>query len=468
MSGPVLILGAGMGGLTAALRLARQGIAVQVLEARGEAGGLAMGTEIEGFPFDAGPYILLDRPGLEAAFRAVGLTLSDRIELRPILFPYQVTSEGAVCRFYAEETETAAGFDHDWPGSGAQYRRFIAETRRTFERLSPLLKMSHPTPVDLFRVGAWRETPFLLRSLGAILERTGLPAPLRDAIAIWTHIAGESVDRAPSPLAFVPALIHTVGAYYPVGGIAAIPRTLIQAAVQAGVVFRYKTSVRAIRTKAGRVCSIETESGEEIRATSLISNISGIGTYCELVEATPEPVRAQLERLPLQSPGVCAYLAVRGTPTPPYLRFRLPGKDELCRLFIQPGVMDASLSQEGWWPARLMSPMRYADATRLGEAGQRAYLEKILSEAWWREGVTEFRVLTIHTPTTWGAQFHLYRDSMNPVMTARFMRQGRLAHRSPYVRGLYLAGSATHPGQWVSFCALSGVLAADCLIEDRD
>jgi phytoene dehydrogenase-like protein len=55
---------------------------------------------------------------------------------------------------------------------------------------------------------------------------------------------------------------------------------------------------------------------------------------------------------------------------------------------------------------------------------------------------------------------------MNPVMTARLMRRGRVSHRSPWVRGLYLAGSSTHPGQWVSFCAISGVLAADCLHED--
>ena len=69
-------------------------------------------------------------------------------------------------------------------------------------------------------------------------------------------------------------------------------------------------------------------------------------------------------------------------------------------------------------------------------------------------------------PTEWGAAYHLHRESMNPVMTAAFMRAGRLAHRSPHVRGLYLAGSATHPGQWVSFCAVSGVLAADRLRED--
>ena len=56
--------------------------------------------------------------------------------------------------------------------------------------------------------------------------------------------------------------------------------------------------------------------------------------------------------------------------------------------------------------------------------------------------------------------------SMNPVMTSGFMRAGRIAHRSPWVKGLYLAGSSTHPGQWVSFCAISGILAAGKICED--
>src|SRR5258708_38944586 len=78
----VLIVGAGMGGLTAALRLARAGLAVRVIEARSDAGGLASSVEFEGLRFDAGPYILVDRPGVEWAVRWVGLELADHIPLR--------------------------------------------------------------------------------------------------------------------------------------------------------------------------------------------------------------------------------------------------------------------------------------------------------------------------------------------------------------------------------------------------
>jgi phytoene dehydrogenase-like protein len=114
----------------------------------------------------------------------------------------------------------------------------------------------------------------------------------------------------------------------------------------------------------------------------------------------------------------------------------------------------------------LIAPMAYDDAQRLGTSGQKEYLERVLAEPWWRIHVGEARVLDARTPTDWGAACHLYRQSMNPVMTAQLMRAGRLAHRSPYVERLYLCGSATHPGQWVSFCAISGILAADCVIKD--
>jgi phytoene dehydrogenase-like protein len=302
-------------------------------------------------------------------------------------------------------------------------------------------------------------------------------------------------------MAFVSALIHQAGCFYPAKGIGSIPRVLMEAAGKAGVEFRFGTKVRTIRTANGRVRGVETEGGEFLESGTVLSNHSGVGTYLDLVDAVPQKVRKHMGSLPLQSPGVCAYLAIQGNPRPPYLRFLLPeaGRERLsrdralcapkkldtsavlagqetaassvratsrCRLLITPAAVDPTLCRDGWSPARLLGPLDFEDAERLGEGGQREYLEQLLAENWWRENVDSFRVLATRVPADWGSAFHLYRDSMNPVMTARFMRAGRLAHRSPHVRGLYLAGSSTHPGQWVSFCAISGILSADCVIGD--
>jgi phytoene dehydrogenase-like protein len=468
MSRTVIVIGAGMGGLAAALRLARRGCRVRVIESSGQAGGLATGIERDGLRFDGGPYLLLDRPGLEWAFRELGLELGDRVPMRRVEDVYQVQAvDGSVVRIRADVHETADGIEQTWPGGGRRYRAFVARVSRIHERLRPVLTSPRSGPAALIGGVAWRDLPFLLRSLRSVLAGAGLPRAVADAVAIWTHVAGQATAGAPSPLAFVAAILHGVGAFLPAGGIGAVPSALFAAAREAGVAFDLGTTVATIRCDGARVRGVTTTDGTFLEADAVVSNRNGVGTYLELArDAVPVAAHRRLEGLPLQSPGVCAYLAVRGGSPPPYLRFYLPGGGELCRLLVTPAAVMDGLGRDGWVPARLIAPMAYDEAQRLGAAGQREYLERVLSEPWWREHVAEVRVLDARTPTDWGAACNLYRQSMNPVMTARLMRAGRLAHRSPYVERLYLSGSATHPGQWVSFCAISGVLAADRVLED--
>ena len=462
----IVVIGAGMGGLTAALRLAREGFRVQVLEARPEPGGLASANVFDGFSFDAGPYILLDRPGLEWAFASVGLNLNEHLELRAIDHVYSVASPGRpIVNIYSSDAKTARELNQTWPGSEDLYLRFVRRTGAIETSLRPLLYGSAPGPMSLLSGGRWRHAGFLLRSLHSVLRESRLPQPVVDALSIWTYVAGQRPEEAPSPLAFVPALVHSVGCFYPKEGVRAVPQVLAKAAVSEGVEFRYCTKVKKICVDAGRVTGVESTGGESFLADTVVSDC-GIATYLELLDNKESPSRQRCEKLPLQSPGVCAYLAVRGKMEPPYLRFLLPGGEERCRLLIRPGVLNPEEKQDDWYPARLLGPMDHAKAQRLGHHGQAEYLERLLQERWWQQGINEYRVLARRTPSEWGSEYSLTRDSMNPVMTAKFMREGRLAHRSPDLRGLYLAGSATHPGQWVSFCAISGVLAADCVQKD--
>lgn len=471
MNRRVVIIGAGIGGLTAAIRLARHGCQVTVVEARSSAGGLASGFELEGFRFDAGPYVLLDRPGLEWAFRQLDIDPDDQLRLQRIPHVYQVNDGSSpTVSIYDSMTKTAAEFDSCRPGAGEIYQRFIVTTDLIYQRLQPLQWQSHPGLWDVIRSGAWRDIPFLLRSLGSVLKSSRLPEPILQALGIWTHVAGQLAGSAPSPLALVTSVIHRVGACYPQGGIATIPQILFEAARAAGVEFRFDSKARRIRCRNILVTGVELDD-EVLPADSVVSN-AGLATYTRLLDEDPgmrlnRRTRRYYEKLPLQSPGVCAYLAVKGKPREPYLRFQLRDELDGCRLLITPGVIDPSLEKDGWYPARLLAPMGHQRAESGGEAGQREFLHRVLEkENWWREQFDDVRVLQTRIPCEWGSLFHLHQNSMNPVMTSRFMLSGRVAHRSPWRRNLYLAGSATHPGQWVSFCAVSGILAADQLLAD--
>jgi phytoene desaturase len=471
MSHRVVIIGSGIGGLTAAIRLAQAGCNVTVLEARATPGGLASSLEFEGFRFDSGPYILLDRPGLEWAFEQLGLQIEDQLKLHRISEVYQIqTKEDAAVQIFDSVEKTADQIESRWPGCGARYRQFIDRTRASYLRLQPLQWMSRPSMTAIVKSGAWREIPFIFRSLSSVLRSARLSDEVTEALGIWTHVAGQTTTDAPSPLAMVPSMIHSIGAFYPSGGIGAIPTALYKIAVDLGVTFQFATSVKQIRCRDRHAVGVETEAEDFLPADAVISNV-GIGTYLRLLddhgrEAIPARVYRHLTSLPLQSPGVCAYLAVKGKSTPPYLRFRSHDEPDGCRLLITPSVIDPDLIRDGWSPARLMAPMRHDRAEAGGEAGQQAFLKRVLAEEWWRQPFDDVRVLQTRIPKQWGSALHLFRNSMNPVMTGEFMRAGRLAHRSPWLYRLYLTGSATHPGQWVSFCAVSGVLTANELLKD--
>jgi phytoene dehydrogenase-like protein len=461
----VVVIGGGVGGLTAAGRLAAFGHRVLLCEARAEVGGLASGVDAGGLSFDGGPYILLDRPGLEWAFERLGIDVAE-LGLEPMHQLYEVNAPGRQpVRIFLDLERTTHDLELEWPGAGRAYERFVAEMEALRRKLAALLVVSHPTVLELARRGALGAAPFLLRSLGSVLRSTSLPTEIADAIIIWTHIAGQSPDEAPSVMAFVPALIHSVGAYVPKAGMRAIPNLLKQHAEAIGVDIRINTRARRIRIDNRRVVGVETDRGDILPCDAVVSNYNGIGTYEELVEGVPDSVRRRLRAVPLQSPGLCAYVRASGRLPRSYLRFML-GVDRTVTLAVaRPGAGQAAGDGDSF-PMRLIAPIDHRKASELGSEGQSRVLREMIDQSWWRDGLTDAEVVASRTSRQWGSEMNLYRDSMNPSMNRRLFLGGRMRHRSPWIRGLYLAGASTHPGQWVSFCAISGVLAAEALHRD--
>jgi phytoene dehydrogenase-like protein len=449
-----VVIGAGVGGLCAALHWRRQGLPVTVLEARSVPGGLASATELAGRRHDVGPYVLLDRPGLEWAFHQLGLRLEDELELLRLEEPYRVEAPGTPTVVIRDGLdETADGLERDFPGAGDRYRAYVARLGERYARLAPLQRAPFRGPVALLSGGRWRDAPFLLRSLGSELAAARLPPPVVDALAVWTHVAGQPLAAAPSVMALVPAVIHQVGAYFVKGGMGSLVDALARAAVAAGVELRFGERVDRIVRDGPHVVAVEV-GGRRLPVERVVSDAPALTTLCTLL-SPPEPaVSDPLRSLPLQSPGVAAWLHVDPAAEAPFLRFRLEGGR--CAGLLHPGAVDETLRGR----ARLFAPLDHAWAEQVGADGQRAALDALLAETWWRGGLGDVEVVGTRIPVEWGAVHHLWRDSMNPTMTAAFLRRGRVPHHPPGLpTNLSLCGAATHPGQWVSFCAISGILA---------
>jgi phytoene dehydrogenase-like protein len=460
--GSVVIIGGGVSGLSAATVLAKRNIAVTVLEARDSVGGLASERVCDAFSFDTGPYILLDLPGLKWAFQEMNIPLESRLELLSLDPVFSVSVDGEdPLQFFRSLEQTASALQQRWPGSGGKYEQFVRRVSRVYADISPLRFYERPRPLDVVSHGGPRAVFFLLSSLAQILRQSGLPASVQRALGIWTYIAGQRLSTAPSPLAFVPALFHEVGAYYPRGGVSQVVAAIRDEAIASGVTIRTSAKVFRIGVEGARVKEVILEDQEVLKTQTIIAAINACAVYQHILDWHP-PKRFQrfLDTLPMQSPGVMAYLAgkrVDGVKSP-YLSFTLQG--ESCTALVQPGVLDNPRS-DGWEPFRLIRPVQNATHAEHDSA-----LREMLDGDLWRPYFDEVRVLQTLTPREWGSGFHLYRESMNPTMTPSFMRRGRFPHRCPFVKGLYFAGSSTHPGQWISFCSISGVLSAQAAIKD--
>ena len=147
-----------MGGLTASIRLAQLGYAVTVFEARSSAGGLASSFEAGSLRFDAGPYVLLDRPGLDWAFQRLGLDLRSENPLIRIEELYDVRfGDGGKVQIYADRHRTAEAMEKSWPGSAKRYLGFVEELERVHRSVHPLQYVATPGWRSLVRTGAVRQ-----------------------------------------------------------------------------------------------------------------------------------------------------------------------------------------------------------------------------------------------------------------------------------------------------------------------
>ncbi|MDP3493035.1 MAG: NAD(P)-binding protein, partial [Hyphomonadaceae bacterium] len=155
-----IVVGAGIGGLSAALRLASAGYAVTVLERAGAAGGKMREVEVAGAAIDAGPTVLTMRWVFEELFTAAGSRLKDHVALQPLsILARHAWTGGAQLDLFADEGRSADAIGAFAGGSEARgYLAFCAEGRRMYETLrEPFLAASKPNPITLTgRIGLTR------------------------------------------------------------------------------------------------------------------------------------------------------------------------------------------------------------------------------------------------------------------------------------------------------------------------
>ena len=258
----VVVVGAGVGGLAAAIRCAEAGHDVTVLEATGVPGGKAGRLEAGGFVFDTGPS-LVTMPDV-----LLGL-VGDAVELLPVepVTRYRF-ADGTSVALSASPDASRAALEAWSPGAGDAWARFLRICAAMWSASWPLLSGEPPWPPRRTAPGEPPPDPRALLAVRpwhtlASLARAVTPdRRLQMVIERFATYAGADPRRAPAALALAGYVEHAFGAWHPRGGVYAIVEALVARAAALGVELAFDTSAVGLRTGGGRsVVAVDTGAG---------------------------------------------------------------------------------------------------------------------------------------------------------------------------------------------------------------
>ncbi len=272
----VVVVGAGLGGLSAALRLAGAGRRVTVLERMSHPGGRAGLLELDGYRFDTGPTVLTMPSLIGDALACVDEDIDDWLDLRPLDPAYRAFfPDGSRLDVIADVermTEQVRALCGDADAAG--YRKFAAYAERMFRlerndfidrNLDSPLSLVTPALAKLVALGGFRR-------LAPVVASYVRDPRLRRVLSFQSLYAGVTPDQALAIYASIPYLDSVAGVSFPVGGMHAVPRALAGAAVKHGVEVHYETEVTAIEKRGSRAVAGVTRDGRRIAADVVVVN----------------------------------------------------------------------------------------------------------------------------------------------------------------------------------------------------
>ena len=322
---PVVVIGAGLAGLSAACYLTGRGYDVTVVEREELPGGRAGVLHRDGFTFDTGPTVLtmpdLITDAVRAASRDPSANLNELMPMRRLDPAYRACfADGSTIHVRSgreamreEIAQTcgsldAAAFDSfvDW-----LRRLYLVEMPNFIDKNydSPLGLLSSPRALaELARLGAFGR-------LGAAVRRRFADPRLQRLFSFQAMYAGLSPDSALALYAVITYMDTIEGVWFPEGGMHAVPMIMAQVAEKAGVTFRYGDPVETIlRSPTGRLAGVRTASGARIMADAVVCTLDLPTAYAQLLGDLRPPRAARRGRY---SPSaVVWHVGVRGVPAP--------------------------------------------------------------------------------------------------------------------------------------------------------
>jgi phytoene desaturase len=481
---PIVIVGGGIGGLTAAIRLAKKNYNIVLIEKNEKVGGKMSEVRQDGFRWDTGPSVITMRKVLEELFEYSGKKLNDYLQLLPIdpLTRY-FFSDGKKLEIWRDLTRTIDSISSISPEDIEGYLRFLAYSARQYQLTSPIYIYSQAPSWNSFLKIGLRDllsVDIFRDYYSAIQDHVKSPA-MRQFLARFATYIGANPYQAPALLSVIAYVELIGGVWYPRGGTSGIAGALERLAVELKVKILKSKRVTGILLRQKAVAGVVLDDGTSIGTDCVISNVDVATTYASLLPAKP-PYSWHLENISKQPSSYSAYILLWGVKGKHselahhnilfsdnyHQEFRdisagIPPKNPTLYIAItsKTDAHHAPAGHENWFVMAIVPPLNSKfDWTDQSEGYKKVVFDSLKKFGFdVRDQIVTERVFT---PIDLQDQSGSYRGALYGSSPSDLMSMIRRPRpEAANIPGLYFVGGTTHPGGGVPMVMLSGKNTAE-------
>ncbi|WP_368504653.1 phytoene desaturase family protein [Alkalihalophilus sp. As8PL] len=487
----VFVIGAGPGGMAAAMLLSGKGYQVEVFEKQSYIGGRTSSFTKDGYTFDRGPTFLSMPYILEELFDSVGRRMSDYLSMIEIDPMYELKFDDVSLFPSRDQSVTKALIDQSFPGEGEGYLQFMKETEKKMNALLPVLQNRHSSLLDYARWRTIKAVPELSlgSSLYQVLSKYFKDERLKLAFTFQSKYLGMSPWECPGAFSILSYMEHKYGIFHPVGGLNQIPKAMAKVVEEFGGTIHLGEGVEKLITKNKKVIGIELSNGERLDCDEVIINADFAQAMTTIVEegVLKTYSRKKLEKKNYSCSTFMIYAGVKDT-------FKLPhhtilfssdykkNVEEITHSKILSGdpsiyiqnasVTDATLAAEGKSAMYLLAPVPNNFSLIDWDRNKNDFKELVYEQVEKKAGFSGLRdhleIEEVITPLDWELNHHVYKGAtFNLAHNLGQMMYFRPHNRFQELGNCWLVGGGTHPGSGLPTIFESARITANLLLDSE-
>lgn len=489
----VIVIGAGIGGITAAIHLARCGMHVTVLEKNARPGGRCDRLSRDGHHFDTGPTLFVMPLLYEAEFRSLGAgaSIHKLLNLQRVDPTYHlVFDDGSQLALTSDMGSMQEQLEAIQPGSFDGLQRYLQEGERHYQIvLDKLVNRDFRKASDFFTfpllATILRLKPLAnhYRNMASYFDEPRL----KSAFTFQDIYTGLSPFEAPATFSLMPYTELAHGVWYPKGGMYSIVETLMDLSHQSGVEFRFNSAVERIDVNATRARGVNFADGSHLDAEVVLANADLPYVYQNLLPQDRTAKELARKRF---SCSVISFFWGVDKVYPDLGAHTLFLVDDFREnfecierdlslaanpsLYIHaPARLDPSMAPPGQDTLTAIVPVGHMNENRNQDWGQmRDEARRQVFRRLRTVGITDLeshiKFEEAYTPPSWAKRYNLMKGATHGLShRLTQMAYFRPSNRHPHYQNLYFVGASTHPGTGMPTAMASGRLVARRIMEEQ-